>query len=316
MLSSLRRDRLATAIGALGVVWGVGQLLRETFWLTGLCFFLPSPVVALTALVLGAFAWRRSRRGWALAALVLALPPLAFTLTVENRLGVAAVSAARAVPAHSPVVRVVHWNACRGCLGLEGVRREISRHPADLYVISETPPDMDWQSEADRWGGRWQVAYRFDAAVIGRGALRAGPLREQGEAWTFPVEWAHAGRTLRLLVVDLTPRLVVARRPMLDWVRSQVVAEHPDVVIGDFNTPRRAWGLSPLAPGYVHAYDARGRGWSYTWPVPVPFAAIDQCLAAPGVEITRYRLASTRVSDHRLQEIELIPQSRPGSAAR
>jgi endonuclease/exonuclease/phosphatase family metal-dependent hydrolase len=95
---------------------------------------------------------------------------------------------------------------------------------------------------------------------------------------------------------------------MLDWVRGQVVAEHPDVVIGDFNTPRRASGLSPLAPGYVHAYDARGEGWSYTWPVPVPVVAIDQCIVASGVDVSKYRLVSTRASDHRLQEIEL---SRP-----
>ena len=59
--------------------------------------------------------------------------------------------------------------------------------------------------------------------------------------------------------------------------------------------------LDALPEGYHHAYDQAGSGWSYTWPIPCPVWAIDQCIVGPRVQPLRYTQRSTTSSDHRMQ---------------
>jgi vancomycin resistance protein VanJ len=292
-------------VAALGV-WAIGQWARESTWITGLCFFVPSPALGVVGLVLSAWAWRRGRIRHAAALVGLALAPLWSTALIENHLGARPNEGPPPAEDAAAPLRVVHWNACRGCWGAERIWRELQRWPADMYVLSETPADVDWERAAAAWGPGWQVVYREDAAVLARGRLTAGGVREMEGGWTFPVEWVHDNARLRLLVVDLSPRFSIPRRPLLEWVRAQVFADEPDLVVGDFNTPRRARGLSPLAPGFVHAYDVAGSGWSYTFPTVVAMTGIDQCFVGPRLRVRGYRLVTTLASDHRMQVVDLL----------
>ncbi len=72
----------------------------------------------------------------------------------------------------------------------------------------------------------------------------------------------------------------------------------PDLIVGDFNAPRRSRALSELPTGYGHAYDTSGSGFSYTWPVPVPMYSLDQCIHARRVTPIRYDLLQSVYSDH------------------
>jgi endonuclease/exonuclease/phosphatase family metal-dependent hydrolase len=81
-----------------------------------------------------------------------------------------------------------------------------------------------------------------------------------------------------------------------------------DVILGDLNAPRRSRALTPPPPGFVHAYDAAGSGWSATWPVPLPLWAIDQCLVGPRLQVVGYRLGFRRGSDHRMQVVDMVPR--------
>jgi endonuclease/exonuclease/phosphatase family metal-dependent hydrolase len=82
-------------------------------------------------------------------------------------------------------------------------------------------------------------------------------------------------------------------------------------VLGDFNAVRRATQLQSLPEGYRHAYDAAGSGWSYTWPVPIPFLAIDHCLIGPRIQPIEYVLGTAH-SDHRWQRLDFHHQSPEG----
>ncbi len=304
---------MLAAYGAAVALWSLGQWAREATWITGLCFFVPSPALGVLGLCLSLWGWWRGSRWPAALLAALALVPLAWTAVIENHDGAGARASrapARQAQQATRIVRLVHWNACRGCRGAEEIARTIERWPADIYVISESPAAIDWARRAAAWSPGWQAVYREDAAVLARGDLRPGQTRGKDESWTFRVDWREGGVRLRLLVVDLTPRLSVARRPLLEWVRAQIGLDRPDVVVGDFNTPRRARGLSPLAPGFVHAYDAAGSGWSYTFPAGAALLAIDQCFVGPGLSVRSHRLVTTPVSDHRMQVIELeVPTS-------
>lgn len=91
-------------------------------------------------------------------------------------------------------------------------------------------------------------------------------------------------------------------------IRKLMVAWDADIVVGDFNAPRRSRALSPLPSGFVHAYEATGSGWSYTWPIPFPVYAIDQCILGSRISPVVYDLESSWRSDHRRQILEFTIQ--------
>ena len=104
-----------------------------------------------------------------------------------------------------------------------------------------------------------------------------------------------------LMIADMTSHATVPRDPYLRPFVAMLAERKIDVSVGDFNAPRRSLAFSNLPEGFQHAYDDAGTGWSYTWPVPVPCLAIDQCISGPDVVAVQYELRSTLLSDHRLQ---------------
>jgi hypothetical protein len=76
---------LSLVLGATTfATWVVGQLFRDQNWATGLCFYLPSPLVAGILIIAALEAWKRSARRTAAVVLLLALGPAIVVGTVEN----------------------------------------------------------------------------------------------------------------------------------------------------------------------------------------------------------------------------------------
>jgi endonuclease/exonuclease/phosphatase (EEP) superfamily protein YafD len=99
--------------------------------------------------------------------------------------------------------------------------------------------------------------------------------------------------------------VTVPRAPLLDQVLARIRERRPDLVVGDFNAPRRSRALARLPAGWHHGYEVAGRGWSATWPQPVPLLAIDQLLVGPDWGVVDYRLLPGPGTDHRLQVAKL-----------
>ncbi len=288
----------------LFLAWGIGQLERERTVATALCFYVPSSAVAL---VMGG-AWLRARAHGRLAHavvwFVLALAPAGVVLGVENHWGEVA-RAHPAVPSSFRAHRAVHWNVWSGLAGGWLVRRGLTREHADLLVVSELPPNRSLDVVMPRLSGAWSVARRWQLAVMARGLLEPGSLERFHGARVWPVAWtATTGERIDLLVVDVPSDPAQPRAPILRWVRRRIAALSPDLIVGDFNTPRRARGLETLPPGYAHAYDRVGAGWSATFPVPAPLWAIDQTIFGTRVEPIAYELRTPLGSDHRLQRFD------------
>ena len=115
------------------------------------------------------------------------------------------------------------------------------------------------------------------------------------------VTWMRKGQAVQLLVVDLPSAIHIHRDPLLREINKLIEQHRPDLVVGDFNAPRRSRALCELPGGYRHAYDTAGSGCGYTWPVPVPTYALDHCLHSSRIIPGRYDLYSSIYSDHRLQ---------------
>lgn len=290
--------------GTLGValfaLWAVGQVFRDGALLTAWAFYLPSAVVAVLLCLLAVVAALRGR--WRLAALLLglALPPMIAVLLVENRWRPPAVSASPAAD-----LRVVAWNVADFPRGIERAAALLRPLAADLVLLSEAPGKPPQELER-QLGGDLRLTPVGSMAIFARGApLTVAWLAREDEMQAAFVRWPVAGRTLGVLAVNLISSPRVPRDPLLARVVEMIERLGPDLVLGDFNAPRRSRALARLPAGFRHAYDAAGTGWSATWPAALPLLAIDQTIVGPRLSVRGYSLRTTRISDHRLQLTEL-----------
>jgi hypothetical protein len=92
----------------------------------------------------------------------------------------------------------------------------------------------------------------------------------------------------------------------------------PDLIIGDFNTPRGSASIDQIAPGYADAFKAAGYGrgrsfvikdgsWSENLMFRVLDMHIDLAMTRPGIRVERYELIGEPIADHAMQVIDLIP---------
>lgn len=80
----------------------------------------------------------------------------------------------------------------------------------------------------------------------------------------------------------------------------------PDVIVGDFNTPRGSHSMAHVTGSMRHAYDLAGRGWCPTWRRDYPLIAIDQCFLAPWLDAAGYSAPDMGAGWHRAQVIDVL----------
>ena len=110
----------------------------------------------------------------------------------------------------------------------------------------------------------------------------------------------------RILIVDDE---AAARAALAELLRGRWSSA---VVLGDFNTPRRAASFAPLRRTHRSAFDAAGRGWAPTWPDPVPLLDLDHAWLPAAVEPSCATRVSWAGTDHRPVVVELVSRARPG----
>lgn len=304
--ASNTRDGLWRGVGygliAFTLAWGLGQAARDAKWATGLLFFIPSPVLAVASAVSATRAARRRNWRWTVTLTLLAIPPLLFVVSVENQfLGrtTSTTMSDTSTALEAETLRVVHWNVWHGKLGWSTIRPLLDEKDADLTLLSEAPDIVSSAEFPEHYVWR-----RGTLAAVSRFPISKLKDLSHGDRLLYSFTWEPPGRRLTVLLADHPSSLSVHRRPMIESLCADMVAEHADLVLGDLNSPRRSVALDSLPDGFRHAYAVCGRGWSYTWPSPLPVFAIDQCICGPRVEPVSYKLDSTLVSDHRMQVLD------------
>jgi hypothetical protein len=280
------------------VIWAVGQLARDATFVTGLCFYLPSVLAAGVLVVVAVTLAVARRRRAALVFALLAAPPLAVVGVVENDF-------TPKPPSPPGEYKLVHWNT-KGRPARPGVGEYLLMEQADLYVLTDVGGPAHVEAFRDQLGPGYAGETFGELAVVGRGRVEVGEeLAHRGEFVVRAVTWTPDDRPISLLVVDLPSDIWIARDPMLREVNEFIDRRRPDLVVGDFNAPRRSWALANLPDGYRHAYHTAGGGWGATWRVRTPMYAIDQCIHGPRVRPASYRLGGLGgQSDHLFQVFE------------
>jgi endonuclease/exonuclease/phosphatase family metal-dependent hydrolase len=309
----------------LWCAWGLGQIHRDQSSEWERFFHLPAPLVAVAGFVLLVLCTvSRHRRLCLVVGLFLAWP-LTVVLFYDNHWLRPRVPASDSATTAS--LRLLDWNVWHGMGGWDKVLATLDRERPDILVLAEYSPSDSKHSQHHleslktllrSWG--WSVPHVVPSGSVLIAsrfpALNTERLRLPSSDCVLVDFQDDAGTSLRLLVLDLPSGLRAHRDPLLRKVNAIIATTQPDLVVGDFNAVRQATQLQPPPQGYRHAYDAAGSGWSYTWPVPFPMLAIDQCLLGPRIEPLDYTLG-TGASDHRWQRLDFRPiRSEHNSAVR
>lgn len=85
----------------------------------------------------------------------------------------------------------------------------------------------------------------------------------------------------------------------------------PDLIVGDFNTPRGSASLESLTTTseftFRESFAAVGRGLGVTWPRKGPFLGIDLFYAQDSIVIDRHRTADPGMGHHRMLIVDITP---------
>jgi len=205
-------------------------------------------------------------------------------------------------------IRILHWNTARGVLGVESIVRTMQDDNPDIIMMSE-PPRVDMLSDIAYHAlgmehifteAGMSLASHYPITYLGNIILPAGA------GWHARVETSVGPLDFAAIDIVSRPNLnrVPAMQALAQWIDNRT-SSIPLVIMGDFNTPHDAASLKPLRARMLNAYEQAGRGWPYTWPVPLPLYAIDQTWIEPGIKVNDYHLSQTRFSDHKRQIVDI-----------
>jgi endonuclease/exonuclease/phosphatase (EEP) superfamily protein YafD len=275
-----------------------GQVLKDRTLPTALLFYVLAPPIAALALLAVGFCpgWRRRPAAACLAA-SLALAPIGVSAILDHHV----LTRSAEHPGAGRPLRVVAWNVAFVPFGAGPLAYRLRPYDPDLLMLTEF---QSWYAPRLAAAlGNDRTARPMDTmCLIARGGIEGARWVEADDRLQiFVADWVLPAQRLRVMGVNVTSSPGVPRDPLLRRVLAAMAGEKPDLVLGDFNSPRRSRALDPLPDGYVHAYDAAGSGWTYSWPVPLPVLAIDQTIVSVRLEPVAYALHTTVVSDHRMQ---------------
>ena len=220
----------------------------------------------------------------------------------------------------------VQWAALRSAMGhtaahpvevTEGpIGKIFSTWPVTSSRAFVIPTLPEWAIDPPEWLQR----------AIGSGQKLAGIQRRNLER--FEPTFIHAvtldttakiGRPFTLYFVDypsspLIRRAAVAaavRQRMNQMMNPTIPGEKPvpppDLIIGDFNTPRGSASLRSIMPGFAPATDAAGLGLLGTFPRGTPLLHIDNALVSPDWRTTAYTTIDPGIGEHRAQSLRISP---------
>jgi endonuclease/exonuclease/phosphatase (EEP) superfamily protein YafD len=288
------KDRLRRALQGSPFVGGgivafsilVRLTLRDTLPGLSVVFYALPPVVGAGILAATGGAWLlQRRRRWAAGAFGVAV------LLVTWQAGISVFRQAQS----RGDLRVLLWNTQNGSRGWERLSPGIASHDADLVWLVEAQgapesfPGFDWR----RVPGGMCVGFRgtiretevvrfhpAGIAVVARGTVRDRPMVVVG--------------------VDVGANPLRPRGRAFEPLDALLARVKPDLVLGDFNTPRdsvffEAW----RSAGYRHAFEAAGNGTDLTWPMPLPVLSLDHVWSGPRLAPRSCRHVGSWASDHR-----------------
>jgi hypothetical protein len=149
---------------------------------------------------------------------------------------------------------------------------------------------------------------------------------DNGSAAFFELDTTEKlGRTIVVWAVDLPSDPFIPRREMMAKARAAIESwpgpqtrggareipstpgfPAPDLIVGDFNTPRSSGSLALLTGDLPSAYSQAGLGMDGSWPRSWPLFHIDQMFVGARLRARAYDVIDPGEASHRLQVAEIV----------
>lgn len=189
--------------------------------------------------------------------------------------------------------RIVRWGGC--ALGITGARKrttlwqgggEVSQDSGEAFFV-----ELDTTAQLGRTFTLWMIDIPSDLA------LHRARVFEQAAATLTSFPGPCFGRSDANLDVLL---------PLEPGGGNRASAfPPPDLIVGDFNTPRGSRSIRTLVGDLPHAFDAAGRGLAGTWRRDFPLVFIDQTYVARWLTPRWYNIIDMGAGQHRAQWMQL-----------
>lgn len=263
--------------------------------LSAIFYATPWSVLAALAL-LPALLWAR-RRCW--------LPVVGFALVAVLCGAVWVRSSFRSGPSPVPgSLRVAYWNVGRPDGNRPEVLAKMAEIRADVFGLGETrrgngPVASEWTIGQP---GKHVLPLRRHmmlSSPMPATQLHDGFLNDRGQYALTQTELR--GRTVFILMVDFDAVVSISRKPAFDRMAEiiEAVGDVPLIVMGDFNTPSESVYFTPVRHRLRSAFATAGRGYSHTWPMPLPVLDLDHIWVSHHFRVVSSEHPASFLSDHR-----------------
>lgn len=127
--------------------------------------------------------------------------------------------------------------------------------------------------------------------------------------------WEMAGTAAAAIAAWTGPEVVHRADGLVRRGADQKGFPAPDLIMGDFNSPRGAASMGRIVGGMTDAFDQGGHGYAATWPgygyhMPFPVLHLDHVFVAPWLRATRYEIIKPLFCYHRPQVVEIEARGR------
>lgn len=285
-----------TATGLVGAV--VHSTVRDGWVITAPVFYaLPISVVAILWSSVAFLGWRRKKR--VQCAVHVALATAALVGLVRSQWCWVSPVEATGTP-----IRVVTWNVLHGRLGDQELLAGVVDLEPDLVALQECGELAD---RPELWSrslpGYQVVPFGREMLLLVRGTVARPRLVKLGPGSRVALcEVRLNGQRFDLAVVDFASGPFRSRGPIFDKLLEELDdlgSRRPQVVLGDFNTPRRSRCFDGFRPRLRNAFEEGGKGLGFTWPSLLPIHDLDQIWVTSDWRVVSCETPWTWRSDHR-----------------
>lgn len=295
--------------------------LRDQTLLSSLIFYgtpLPVLVLGVSCLLWSACTLRRWRVGFRWLILLLLLGAIwirsdwKFSARPVAGIPPEMVAAAALETDDSEDVSLLFWNVARR-RNLEAAADFIRRKDPDLVGLVEV------QGEPETWRAFWRKELpEHDVSVLGSNMFlltkgtsgEATPHDLGGGSQVRQLEVRFHNRLYEILLVDIQANPFQPREQALRKLTELAdrLSDRRLVIMGDFNLPTDSIHLHALRKRHLLAFEAAGRGYAPTWPIPLPLMQLDQIWTNFQVIPVECRHSWTWASDHEPVEAIIRPR--------
>ena len=274
--------------------WILHLTVRDTYRSIALLFYVTPLVILCGQGALASIGWlmlgkRRLAKCFAIATTA-SIVLLAF---YTFRLGPTPIS-------HSDGLRILYWNTAGGQMGWDGVLKSIESENPD--IIAAVEGGLNHQIWKVMFPNYEQTDISGQIVLLSRLPIQQiGTCRITDSGIFKRICVTYDDQPLQIVAVDIASNPFANRREIFERLADHIESwnDQPLLVVGDFNTTNDSVHVQRLSKYLQNAFDTAGKGYTATWPLPVPLIQIDYAWHNHLVEVNSCRYGWNPYSDHR-----------------